>query len=223
VIGVFSDSHGDLAAFDAAFEQLKARGARRFIFAGGDYQDLDDWFYFRRDRVRASRDYTDEDFLQDVRTWLAQGEQVERPPAFWGHAEVQRALEDELVKVRDRFIRVCEKDTKLGADAPGLRKSMDMIADTLCCIVHDKNDLEKDDLINATVIIHGKEPEGKVVQIGPRYFVTPGRLSGGGTPSCALIEKVEKNLQVTILGLEGQTLVEPQVLSLDRRNKISVK
>jgi predicted phosphodiesterase len=223
VIGVFSDSHGDLEAFDTAFEVLKAKGVRRFIFAGGDYQDMDDWFYFRRDRVRASRDYTDEDFLQDVRTWLAHGEQVERPPAFWGHAEVQRALEDELVKVRERFVRVCEKDTKLGTESPGLRKAMDMIGDTLCCVIHDKNDLERDDLINCNLIIHGKEPEGKVVQIGPRYFVTPGRLRGGNTPSCALIEKVEKNLKVTILGLDGQTLVEGQVLQMSRSNKISVK
>jgi hypothetical protein len=223
LIGVFSDSHGDLDAFDAAFELLKAKGARRFYFAGGDWRDLDDWFVHRRDRVRAARDYTDEDFLYDVQTFLANGEQVERPPAFWGHAEVQRQLEEELVKVRERFVRVTEKDTTEGQENPGLRKAVDMIGDTLCCIVHDKNDLQKDDLVNSPVIIHGREPEAKVVTIGPRYFVTPGRLRGGNVPSCAFIEKVEKNLKVSFFALDGRPLGEGQVLSVDRRNKVSVK
>jgi len=222
VIGVFSDSHGDLLAFDAAFELLKARGARRFIFAGGDYTDLDAWIIDRRQRVRAARDYTDEDFLADVKTWLAEGEQVERPPAFYGHAEVQRELEDELARVRDRFVRVCEKDTAQGQESPGLRKAMDMIGDTLCCVVHDKNELAKEDLVNATLIIHGKEPEAKVVQIGPRYFFTPGRLQGGSAPCCALIEKADKNLKVTVLTLDGRVVLE-EVLAVDRRTKLSVK
>jgi len=223
VIGVFSDSHGDLDAFDSAFELLKAKGARRFFFTGGDYQDLDDWFSYRRERVREARDYTDEHFLQDVRTFLDEGEQVERPPAFWGHAEVQRQLEEELVKVRARFVRACEKDTPFGQEFPGLRKAVDMIGDTLCCLVHDKNDLARDDLVNAMVIIHGKDAAAKVVQIGPRYFITPGRLRGGEVPSCALLDKVEKNLKVTMFGLDGRTLLEEQVLALDRRSKLSVK
>lgn len=223
MIGVFSDSHGDLDAFDAAFELLKARGAKRFIFAGGDWRDLDDWFVYRRDRVRAARDYTDLDFLYDVQTWLADGEQVERPPAFWGHAEVQQQLEEELVKVRERFVRVFERETEEGQANPGMRKAMDMIGDTICCVVHDKNDLLKDDLVNAPLIIHGKELEPKVVQIGPRYFVTPGRLRGGSVSSCAYLERADKNLKVMFLGLDGRELAETQLLTLDRRNKVSVK
>ena len=222
-IGVFSDSHGDLKAFDAAYELLTAKGARRFFFAGGDYADLDQWFLMRKEKVRNNRDYTDEHFLEDVSTWLSLGEQMERPPAFYGHAEAQLAEEGELVKVKDRFIRTCEKDSAQGREAPGLRKAVDMIGDTLCCLVHDKNDLDKDDLMNAPVIIHGKEPEPKVVQIGIRYFITPGRLTGGREPTCALIERVEKNLRVTAFALDGRVALEEQMLMLDRKNKLSVK
>ena len=40
MIGVFSDSHGDLGAFDAAYELLRAKGAKRFFFLGARYADL---------------------------------------------------------------------------------------------------------------------------------------------------------------------------------------
>ena len=38
-IGVFSDSDGDLTAFDAALKLLASKGARRFLFAGGRFDD----------------------------------------------------------------------------------------------------------------------------------------------------------------------------------------
>ena len=42
-IGVFGDSDGDLTTFDAALKLLAAKGARRFLFAGGKFADLDEW------------------------------------------------------------------------------------------------------------------------------------------------------------------------------------
>ncbi len=82
MIGVFSDSHGDLQAFDAAYELLKAKGARRFIFTGGRYSDLDEWLLMRRQKARGGRTYNDSDFLADVSSWLTTQQQVERGPAF---------------------------------------------------------------------------------------------------------------------------------------------
>ena len=75
MIGLFSDSHGDLQAFDAAYELLRGKGAKRFIFAGGRYVDLDAWIQMRREKDRGGRSYTDGDFLSDVSSWLGAGEQ----------------------------------------------------------------------------------------------------------------------------------------------------
>ena len=81
-------------------------------------------------------------------------------------------------------LRVPERDCLQYMDPTIPRKVLDMVGDTLCCLVHDKNDLTRDDLLNATIFIHGKESEPKVVQIGPRYFLTPGRLAGAAEQTC---------------------------------------
>src|SRR4051812_6107131 len=81
-IGVFSDTHGDLKAFDAAYELLKSKGARRFVFAGGRYSDLDEWVLWKKESARGGRDYSDLDFLADVSAFLSDKEQVDRPAAF---------------------------------------------------------------------------------------------------------------------------------------------
>src|SRR4051794_28499937 len=96
-IGVFSDSHGDLGAFDAAYELLREKGARRFIFAGGRYADLDQWIMFRTELARGGRDYSDQDFLSDVTRFLA---------AQAGRTEEQHIW----TGVKDRFVRTPEKE-----------------------------------------------------------------------------------------------------------------
>ena len=66
-IGVFSDSDGDLTAFDAALKFLASKGARRFLFAGGKFADLDEWVKWKREEVKAQSDYSGEDFLVELR------------------------------------------------------------------------------------------------------------------------------------------------------------
>ena len=70
------------------------------------------------------------------------------------------------------------------------KKCVDMLGDVLCCIVYDKNDLTREDLVNAQVFIHGKESEPKVVQIGPRVFLACGKLTGAAEQTCALVDTV---------------------------------
>jgi hypothetical protein len=215
VIGIFSDSHGDLGAFDAAYELLKEKGARRFFFVGGRYTDLDEWFLKKRESARGGREYGDQDFLADVTSWLAGSQPAARP--------TPKEPTEDLSRLKERFLRVPEKGS-LQYLAPEIdKKAMDMVGDTLCCIVHDKNDLNREDLLNASLFIHGKESEPKVVQIGPRFFVTAGKLTGAAEQTCALIESVERNLQFSAFTLQGRALIDKQVLQMDRRNKLSVK
>ena len=83
--------------------------------------------------------------------------------------------------------------------------------------------LTREDLLNATLFIHGKEPEPKVVQIGPRYFLTPGWLAGAAEQTCGLLEKVDRDLRFTGLRLDGSVVLKPQEILLSRGTKLSVK
>jgi len=218
-----SDSHGDLAAFDAAYELLRGKGAQRFMFLGGRYTDLDEWILDRRERSRGGREYSGADFIEDVAKWLAVTEQKPRPRSLSVSDDDLKALEEDPLLVRENFLRTPERDSLQYRDPAIPRKMLDMLGDTLCCLVHDKNDLSRDDLVNALVFIHGKESEPKLVQIGPRYFLTPGRLAGAAEQTCALLEREDRNVRYTAFRLDGKVVVEPQLMLLDRRSKLTIK
>lgn len=221
-IGVLSDSGGDLALFDAALRFLRDKGAKRFFFAGGNYADLDEWVKLKRDEARSANDYTDQDFLEDVGDFLLDYEQKDRPPAFGTYYDLVRTTE-ELTRLATRFIRTPEKGSLAYQDPSIPKKAMDMLGDTLCCLTWDKNELDKEDMINAVVLVHGNEDEPGVKQIGPRYFVTPGKLKGGKAPTVGLIEVVDKAIKFSAVTLEGQTVLEPQTLTTAQKKKLSVK
>jgi hypothetical protein len=222
-IGVFSDSEGDLEAFDAALKFLAAKGARRFLFAGGRYEDLDEWVKWKREEVRAQSDYSNADFLEDLQRYLVGLEQLERPAAFGTAYESVRAIE-ELTRMKDKVLRAPEKGSLAYQDSSIPKKVMDLLGDTLCCVVHDKNDLNKEDMVNAVVLVHGKEPEPQVVHIGPRVFVSPGRLKGGKRPVVGLLEAAERQLYFSAFTLDGKTIIDRQVLNTGSgRPKVSVK
>ncbi len=227
MIGVFSDSQGDLAAFDAAYELLKGKGAKRFIFAGNRYSDLDDWIRMRKDKARGGRSYSDNDFLADVSSWLAGSTDVNvRGPVFGQEDEEQKASAEvaDLDRLRDKFTRVPERDSLAFLDPSVEKKQVDMAGDALCCIVHDKNDLGREDLMNATLFIHGNEAVPKVVQIGPRFFVTAGKLAGAPEQTCGMIELVNRVLQFTAYTLDGKVVLPPKPLqAVASKTKLSVK
>lgn len=222
MIGILSDSHGDLDAFEAAYTLLVSRGARRFLFAGGRYADLDEWLLRRSERQRGGRAYSDLDFLSDVTAWLGQEEQVDRPAAF-GEARERASEGEDSVKLKSRFARTPERDSLHYLDPQVPKKSIDLLGTMICCLVHDKNDLSREDLLNASVFVHGREPEPKVVQIGPRFFVTPGRLTGAVEQTCGLLELDERGLRFSAFRLDGHTVLDSQPLVVERRTKLSVK
>jgi hypothetical protein len=61
------------------------------------------------------------------------------------------------------------------------------------------------------------------VQIGPRYFVTPGKLTGAAAQTCALIETADRTLKVSAFGLDGKTVWADEVISVGGKTKVSVK
>jgi hypothetical protein len=222
-IGIFGDTEGDLELFDTALRFLSARGARRFLFAGGRYEDLDEWLRAKRDEMRAQADYSNGDFLVDVQRFLIGLDQLDRPAAFGTAWELARAIE-EIMRMKDRVLRTPEKGSLQYQDSSVPRKAVDIVGDVICCVVHDKNDLDKEDMVNAAVLVHGKEPEPKVVQIGPRTFITPGRVKGGPRSTVGLLEQVDKQLVFSAWSLsDGKTLIDKQPIVTGARTKVSVK
>ena len=215
MIGLLSDSHGDLDALDAGHALLSARGARRFFFLGGRFTDVGDWLLRRRTRERGGRAYTDRDFLSDVTAWLSTSEQTERPGAF--EEEAASSANDDAIELRSRFSITPERGSLQYLDPTVPTKLMDMLGQSLCCVVHNKNDLTRDDLANATLFLHGAAREPAVVQIGPRYFVTPGALAGAAEQTCGLIDVTDGAPRFTGLRLDGSVLVPPTSLVPERR------
>ena len=214
MLGLLSDSHGDLAAFDAAYELLRHHGARRFVFAGGCYRDLDDWLRLRQQRPRV-RHFADAALVRE------EGGQLLAPPHEPEAAA--RPADEEPARIRERFSRAPERGSPEYLDPSIPRKLVELAGDTLCCVVHEKNDLSRDDLENAPLFIHGNAAEPGVVQIGPRSFLTPGALSGVAQRTCALVEHVDGQLLFRAYALEGHALGEPRVLALERRCRLSVR
>ncbi len=221
-IGVFSDSDGDLTAFDAALKFLASKGARRFLFAGGKFSDLDEWVKWKRAEVKAKSDYSSEDFLEDVRNYLIGLSQVDRPAAFGTAHEQVREIE-ELTQLKDKILRAPEKGSLAYADTAVPRKVLEMLGDSLCCLVHDKNDLDKEDMLNAIVLVHGKDPEPRVVKVGPRTFITPGRLTGK-QPTVGLLEMVDRQVMFSAFTLDGKAVIDRMPIQIGGgKTKISVK
>ncbi len=221
VVGLFSDSHGDLFRFDAAVRLLAEKGAKRFLFAGGNYVDLDEWVKWKREEMRAQADYSNADFLQDVGRHLIGLNQLDRPPAFGTLWELARSIE-EVTRLKDRVIRTPERGSLPYQDSSVPKKAVDMLGSTLCCVVHDKNDFNKEDMTNALVLVHGNEAEPKLVKIGPRFFVTPGTLRGL-KPTVALLDVGEK-LIFSAFTLDGKAYGEQQSAELTTKSsKVSVK
>jgi hypothetical protein len=212
-IGLLADSSGDIDALDRGTQLLLDAGAERLFFLGGRFPDVDALFTHRRQKRRGHDAYSDQDFVDDVAAFL--GSQAR--PGTRGTAVV-----DEVEKLRRCFSRVPCKESLEYRDPTVPKKLVEMVGETLACLVHDKADLIKDDMLNAVLLMHGKSPEPNVVQIGPRYFVTPGRLTGASEQTCALLTLTAAELRFQGFTLEGQA-VKTQSFARGSSNKISAK
>ena len=211
-IGLLADSSGDIDALDRGTELLQQQGAERLFFLGGRYPDVDEMILRRRARRRGDRAYSDQDFIDDVAAFLG---------ASTGGTMGRLQGADEEDRLRSRFSRVPCSESLEYRDPNVPKKLVELVGDTLACLVHDKGDLVKDDMLNAVLLIHGKSPEPNVVQIGPRFFVTPGRLAGASEQTCALLEMAPAELRFHAFTLEGR---EIKTLAFPRgsKNKVSV-
>ena len=212
-IGLLADSAGDIDALDRGTALLLAHGAERLYFLGGRYPDVDEMLLRRKSARRGGREYNDADFLSDVSSFLGKS---------GGGLEAKLHQRDEDDLLRERFSRVPCRESLEYREPQVPNKLVEMMGDVLACLVHDKADLIKDDMLNAVFLIHGKSPDPNVVQIGPRFFVTPGRLTGSSEQTCALLELSGNQIHFDAFTLEGENIKHLD-LTMVRQNKMSAK
>lgn len=216
-IGLVADSRGDLDALEWACDLLvEEKGATRLFFLGGRWLDVDDLVQRRREQARGRAEYSDADFLSDVAGFLAKAAEAEKGGV------AHRLKKDAVESFAARFARVPDKESLQYRDPAIPRILPEMIGDRIAALVHDKADLGREDIERATFLFHGNSPAPAVVQIGPRFFVSPGSLSGTPTRSCALIAEGEKGLEFVAFGLDGRE-VKRAPLALQTRRNLSVR
>lgn len=190
-IGLASDSFGNLGALERALDLFDRTPVDRVFFLGGRLADLDAVLERRRGAREAPVPRTDSEFL-----------------AAFEEALARHAAKDPLA---GRIVRVASRACPEYASGAVPRKQLDLVEGRICCLVHDKAELDRDDITNATVLFHGNADRAALVQIGPRYFVTPGRLrgegNGGGAPTTfGVLDMTERDVALTVYSGEGKEL-----------------
>ncbi len=209
-IGLASDSHGNLPALERALELFRRCKVDRVFFLGGRVSDVDAVLARRSSGARdAPVPRNDAEFLAAVRGAL------ERQQA----APSADPLDGRIVRVASRACPEYESGR-----VP--RKQIDLLEGWIASLVHDKAELDRDDIANSALLFHGNSVAPALVQIGPRCFVTPGHLRApapAGRPATfALAEVTARELALTVFGEDGVEL-RRDVVSLAVTGKLSVR
>ncbi len=208
-IGLASDSFGNLDALERALETFERAPVDRVYFLGGRLADLDAVLARRRGAREAPVPHTDSEFL-----------------AAFEEALARHATKDPIA---ERIVRVASRACPEHASGAAPAKQVDLVEGRICCLVHDKSDLDREDITNATVLFHGNAEKGALVQIGPRYFVTPGRLrapAGKGDPApptFGVLDMTDRDLVLAVYSADRVAELRRDRASFAAGAKMSVR
>ena len=192
-IGLVADSQGDVDALEYACDLLlDEKGCDRIFFLGGSWNDLDALFQRKR----------------EARKVVAQ--------------EQARMPKDDLERYQKRFTRVPDRGSVAFREQTAPRVLPELVGDRIACLVHDKADLKREDIEAAVFLVHGASSEPAVVPIGPRFFITPGKLASGGSRSFAYLSWEATGIELVALGLDGRELKRVP-LQVGTRRKMSAQ
>jgi hypothetical protein len=107
-------------------------------------------------------------------------------------------------RLRSRLVRVGSASCPERASGEAPAKLIEMVGGSLAYLVHDKADLARDEIANATFLLHGAADVPALVRIGPRFFVTPGRLAGVPAGTFALLELDGSRVELVVFDVDGR-------------------
>jgi predicted phosphodiesterase len=209
-IGLASDSFGNVELLGTVLDRFARAKVDRVFFLGGRCADVN--VALARRGMPEPVDHpvprTDAEFLAAVEGALARQAVAAGDP-----------LAGKVVRVASRACSEYES-----GEVP--RRQVDLVEGKICCLVHDKADLDRDDIANATLIFHGNSAHAGLVQIGPRTFVTPGPLRAptpdGRPGSYAVVEVTAQEVVLSAFS-EGGVETKRERASFGAGAKMSVR
>ncbi len=205
-IGLASDSFGNVDALARALDLFARQAVDRVFFLGGRWADVPQAMARRQAPAQAAAP-KDDPFLEAVRGALAREAGKAADP-----------LEGKIVRVASR---ACPE-----AHSGAALRQIELVAGQLCCLVHDKADLGRDDIENAVLLFHGNSARAGLVAIGPRVFITPGHLRRpapeGRPASFAVLEVGPQELELVVYD-EAAAEVRRERAPFGARGKMTVR
>jgi hypothetical protein len=125
-------------------------------------------------------------------------------------AQIDRFVVSERARLRLRAL-----ESLPGGDG----RTIEMIGDRVAVLIHDKANLDEEDIVSANLLVYGKSAEPLIRKIGARWFISPGFL-GCPKGGIAVIEDKDEKVFAEIFDDQGTcTLTE----SLDMTRKTATK
>ncbi len=105
--------------------------------------------------------------------------------------------------------------------SPEELRSVEMFGDRVAVLIHDKANLDEEDIFSASFLIYGKSDSPLVKKIGPRWFLSPGPVGAPGSGAIVLDDSVDP-IAATLYDGEGHA-VRTEVLQTGRAARVSVQ
>ena len=183
-IGLIGPSEGDIAALREATEFLLSEAeADQIIYLGADDA---------MKRVTA-------DWSADIMDGSSD------PRAFLDRAAVlaQEGSPEDILHLLDADAKL-KQLANIRTLPPSPSRAIEMLADRILLVVHDKGVLDEEDIANAHVIVYGKSDEILLKKFGSRHFFTPGPLAAR---KIAVIEITEdESIALSVFDPSGESL-----------------
>ena len=143
---------------------------------------------------------------------------LDRAVAAWAHRLVGDDPTDEGAWARaasvalhgdaeaiDRFVateRARLRLKSLEALPDGPARAIERLGDRVAILIHDKAELEEQDIVTANLLLFGKSDVPLIRQIGARWFVTPGPI-GARKSGVAVLDDEDGEVVATISDPDG--------------------
>jgi hypothetical protein len=129
-----------------------------------------------------------------------------------GTAEIDDFVRNERARLRLRALEALPQG--------GLR-SVEMFGDRMIVLIHDKAMLDEEDIYPASFLVYGKSDLPLIRQIGPRWFLSPGRIGcvGGGA---LVLDDASGDVELELIDGAGAT-TQKQRLPIPRGAKMQVR
>ncbi|HVO31057.1 MAG TPA: metallophosphoesterase family protein [bacterium] len=209
-IGLVADSHGNVDYLVLVAERLVSQHkVDRIFHLGGGSRDVEDVISFKKKMLRGTEEYGDDAFLADVADFLASS----------GGGPGSKG--DEIAQFRKMWTVV--RDEGEGGQP---EKVVDMLGSHLVLAVHDPAVLAAEDVLNSTIILHGKAERFGALEKKRHWFLCPGHLRDkeyeGRPATFAVLEIVPKSAKMSVFSVAGELLQEFPLV-LERKGKMTAR